>query len=129
MGIKKWNEACDLAFQDLKGALASAPILIPPDWSRPFLYHVNASQKAVGGTLTQLDNEKQDRGIAYYSHKISDTKEKYTTNERELLGLVYFLKRFRFYLYGESFEIFTDNQILNNFMTKPKLSRKEARWL
>ena len=60
---------------------------------------------------------------------MSDTEQRYTANERELLGLVYFLKRFRCYLEGSSFEIFTDNQVLKHFLTKQVISSKEARWL
>lgn len=129
MGMDKWGDTCEAAFEDLKGALLTAPILIPPNWSKPFRCHVDASNKAIGGTLTQLDTEGGERVIAYYSRKLSHAEEKCTTNEKELLGLVYCLKRFRCYLEGTTFEIFTDNQILNSFLTKPKLSGKEARWL
>lgn len=113
----------------MRQALVTAPILIPPDWSKPFRCHVDASQLAVGGTLTQLDDKGNDRVISYYSRKLSDAEEKYTADERELLGLVYCLKRFRCYLEGSSFDVFTDNQVLKSFFTKPNLSRREARWL
>ena len=43
--------------------------------------------------------------------------------------MVRFLERFGCYLEGSTFEIFTDNQVLKHFFTKPKLSRREARWL
>lgn len=45
------------------------------------------------------------------------------------MGLVYFLKRFRYYLEGSSFEVLTDNQVLSSFLTKKNLSRRELRWL
>lgn len=50
------------------------------------------------------------------------------TNDRDLLALVYF-QLFRGYLQGASFKVLIDNQILKNLFTKPKLSRREARWL
>ena len=128
-GIHKWDHSCDVAFEALKESITTAPILIAPDWQREFRCHVDASQRAVGGTLTQLDDDGCDRVIAYFSRRLSGTEERYTANERELLGLVYFLKRFRCYLEGSSFEVFTDNQVLHNFFTKPSLNRKEARWL
>ena len=53
----------------------------------------------------------------------------YTANDRELFGLISFLNRFRCYLEGTEFEVFTDNQVLKIFFTKQKLSRKESRWL
>jgi len=128
-GIQKWDETCDKAFQSLKQAITTAPILVAPDWKKPFRGHVDASEFGVGGTLTQLDETGRDRVIAFFSKKLSPAEQNYTANDRELLGLVYFLERFRCYLEGSSFEIFTDNQVLKHFFTKAKLSRREARWL
>ena len=128
MGLHKWDKSCDEAFEKLKTAITEAPILVSPDWKKPFRGHVDASQTAIGGTLTQLDENGRDRVIAFYSKKLSEAEANYTTNDRELLALVRFLERFRCYLEGSTFEIFTDNQVLKYFFTKPKLSRREARW-
>jgi len=127
-GIHKWNERCTEAFERLKTSITEAPILVSPDWEKPFRGHVDASQTAIGGTLTQLDENGRDRVIAFFSKKLSDAEANYTANDRELLGLVRFLERFRCYLKGSTFEIITDNQVLKYFFTKPKLSRREARW-
>lgn len=128
-GIHKWNQHCQVAFDELKKRLCSSPIMVPPDWSKPFRCHVDASQLAVGGTLTQKDSDGYDRAIAYFSKRLSNAEENYTANDRELLGLVYFLKRFRCYLEGSEFEVVIDNQILSYYFTKPTLSRRETRWL
>ncbi len=128
-GIQKWDVKCDEAFESLKIAVTRAPILVSPDLEKPFRGHIDASSTAVGGTLRQLDDSGKDRVIALFSKKWSPAEQKYTTNDRELLRLIYFLQRFRCYLEGSSFEIFTDNQVLKNFFTKPKMSRREARWL
>ena len=50
-------------------------------------------------------------------------------NKRELLALVYFLKRFRCYVEGSPFEVFTDNQVLLHFFSKSNMNQKETRWL
>lgn len=76
-----------------------------------------------------MDGTGGDRVVAYYSRKLSTAEESYTANERELLGLVYFLKRFRCFLEGAPFDVFTDNQVLKHFFTNPSLHRREARWL
>lgn len=128
-GIQKWDETCDKAFESLKQAITTAPILVAPNWKKPFRGHVDASEFGVGGTLTQLDDAGRERAIAFFSKKLSPAERNYTANDRELLGLVYFLERFRCYLEGSNFEIFTDNQVLKHFFTKAKLSRREARWL
>lgn len=128
-GIRLWNDECTKAFNALKKTLCQAPVMQPPDWHKPFRCHVDASALAVGGTLTQLDTDGHDRAIAYFSKRLNPAEENYTSNDRELLGLVYFLKRFRCYLERAEFEVITDNQVLRYFFSKPDLTRREARWL
>ena len=127
--IKDWNSKCQETFSELKEALISAPVLVPPDWSRPFHLHIDASQLAIGATLTQFDDDGHDRVIAYTSRKLTSAERNNTANERELLALVFSLQRFRCYLEGSTFDAFTDNQVVENFMTKKSLNRREARWL
>lgn len=67
--------------------------------------------------------------VFYFSKGLSAAEESYSANDRELLGLIYFLQRFRCYIEGSEFEIFTDNQVLRYFFNKPNLSRREARWM
>ena len=128
-GIHHCNADCDSAFARLKKALTTAPVLIAPDWEKPFCCHTDASQTAVGGTLTQSDKSGNERVVAYFSKRLSPQEENYSANDRELLALVYLLKRFRCYLEGSTFDIITDNQVLYNIFTKKDVSRREARWL
>ena len=67
--------------------------------------------------------------IAYSSKKLSAEEEGYCASDHKVLELIYFLKRFRCYLEGATFEKFTDNQVLKNFFTKPSMRRKEPTWL
>lgn len=127
--IGNWNNDCDTAFAALKEHLISAPIMRAPDWSRAFRCHTDASQLAVGGTLTQRDDAGSEYVISFFSKRLSPAEENYSANDRELLGLVYFLQRFRCYLEGTEFEVLTDNQVLKHFFSKTQLSRREARWV
>ena len=128
VGLRSWDDECSKSFKFLKDSLTNAPLLRSPDWSKPFRGHIDASQEAVGGTLTQPFPDGE-HPIAYSSQKLSPAERNYSASDRELLGLVSFLKRFRCYLEGSEFEIFTDNQVLKHFFTKEKLSRREASWL
>jgi RNase H-like domain found in reverse transcriptase/Reverse transcriptase (RNA-dependent DNA polymerase) len=127
--VSNWESSCDKAFETLKEAVKSAPVLQSPDWKKPFRCHVDASQLEVGGTLTQKDERGFDHPIAFYFKKLSPAEANYSTNDRELLGLISFLQRFRCYLEGFESEVFTDNQVLKHLFTKAAVSRKEARWL
>ncbi len=67
--IQKWDDQCDEAFESLKKAVTSAPIFVSgleeTSWG-----HIDASQLAAESTLTQLDDEKRDRVISYFSKKL-----------------------------------------------------------
>jgi RNase H-like domain found in reverse transcriptase len=124
--VSNWDSSCDKAFETLNEAVKSAPILQSTDWKKPFRCHVDASQLAVGGTLTQKDERGFDLPVAFYSKKLSPTEANYSTNDRELLGLMSFLQRLRCCLEGSEFEVFTDNQVLKHLFTKATVSRKET---
>lgn len=128
-GIHALDDAAAAEFRDLKSALVNAPVLVPSNWKKPFRVHIDASQTAVGSTLTQLDASDGERAIAYMSRRLTAAEQNYTANERELLGLVFALMRFRCYLEGSTFEVITDNQVVRHFLTKKNLNRREARWL
>lgn len=71
-----------------------------PDRSRPFVCHTDASELPVGGSLTQNDANSNPYVVSYFYKRISEEEENYAANNGKLLGLVYFLKRFRLYLEG-----------------------------
>lgn len=104
-GIKIWKKDCTDAVNYLKHLLCSSQIMQAPDRSNPFRCYVDASQFSVGGTLTQLKDRENDRAVECFSKHMSPTEENYNANDRELLGLVYFFKRFRCYYEGSEFEV------------------------
>jgi RNase H-like domain found in reverse transcriptase len=124
LSIGKWDSKCEQAFAELKHAVTSAPVLRSPDWKKPFRRHIDASQLAVGGTLTRMDEDDLEHPFAFYLKKLSPAEANYSANGKELLSLISFLQRFRCYLEGTEFEILTDNQVLKHFFTKPSLSRR-----
>ena len=123
-GIGKWNVKCDDAFEKLIEAITNSPVVVSPDCSKPFRCHIDSSQTAVCGNLAQLDENGRDLVIAFYSKKLSPTESVYTGNDRELHGLISFLNRFRCYLDGTEFEVFTDNQVMKSFLASLNLAAK-----
>ena len=70
-----------------------------------------------------------DHPITYSSQKLSTVEKKYTTTEREGLAMVYALQKFRHYLLGASFKMFTDHSALKYLVNKPVLGGRIYRWL
>eukprot|EP00171_Calliarthron_tuberculosum_P009671 IDg9671t1 len=94
MGISKCYKRCNDAFATLKNSICSAPILVCPDWQRPFRCHFDALQESIGGTLARLDAESQEHVIAYLLKPRCLAEVKETANDRELLAIAYFLEFF-----------------------------------
>ena len=109
--------------------MVTAPILVFPDWKKIFHVHVDASSIALGIILAQPGEGGIDHPIAFASKKLSSAEKNYTTTEREGLAMVYALQKFKHYLLGSHFKMFTDNSALKYLVNKPVLGGKICRWL
>jgi hypothetical protein len=126
----KWSAPQQQAFEALKQALITAPILSAPDFSSPFnitTVSADASDFAIGAVLTQGDKANL-RTIAYLSRKLNPAEVNYPVHERELLAIVYALKSWRHYLMGRAFHINTDHHSLQHIQRTPGLTGRRARW-
>jgi transposase InsO family protein len=102
-----WTADAQRALEELKSRLVSAPVLSNPDFSLPFTIQSDASDHAAGATLTQ-EIDGRERVIAYFSQKFSSTQRKYGASERECLGVVLAIEKFRPYIEGTRFFVQTD---------------------
>ena len=104
--------------------LISAPIISPPDWSKPFEIMCDASDFAIGAVLGQRKDNKQH--VIYYSSRtLNDAQMNYTTTEKEFLAVVFALEKFRPYLLGTKTTIFTDHSALRYLCLK-KMRRPDS---
>ena len=125
----EWTQECQGSFDTLKAKMASAPILVFPDWNKEFHVHIDASSTALGVILVQLGKGDLDHPIAYASRKLSFSEWNYTATEREGLAMVYALQKFRNYLLGGHFKMFTDHLALQYLVNNPVLGGRIRRWL
>ncbi|KRX23801.1 Transposon Ty3-G Gag-Pol polyprotein [Trichinella nelsoni] len=95
-----WDQKEEEVFNFLKRALVSPPILAHPNFDRPFLLDVNASEDAIGAVLSQQDERGPPGVIAYASRSLSRAERSYCATRREMLALVWATRHFRPYLYG-----------------------------
>jgi hypothetical protein len=101
--------------------MVTAPILVFLDWSKEFHVHVGASSIALGAVIAERGARYIDHPIAFASRNISTYEMNYTTTEREGLAMVYVLHKFRQYLLGGHFKMFTDHSALKYLVNKPVL--------
>ena len=126
-----WSEECQRAFENLKSKLTSAPVLVMPDFTKPFILQTDASYVGVGAVLCQehnVEGEKVDKPIAYVSRALRKAERNYAAYEIELLALVYAIKQFRNFIMGSRFLVQTDHRALQWLRTSKDLSGRLARW-
>ena len=127
-GVKfVWTQSCADAFDKLKRALISAPILAYPDFKKEFLLFVDASSTGIGFTLAQNQNGKEVV-IAYNGRGLNNAEQNYSTTEREALALVEGIKKFQPYLFGRRFTVVTDHSSLRWLMNVKDATGRLARW-
>ena len=125
----KWNEEYHKSLHILKEKMVIAPILVFLDWKKTFHVHVDASSIPLGIILAQSGEGGIDHPISFASRKLSLVERNYTTTKREGLAMVYALQKFKHYLLGSHFEIFTNHSALKYLVNKPVLGGKICRWL
>nr|XP_016512315.1 PREDICTED: uncharacterized protein LOC107829365 [Nicotiana tabacum] len=113
-----------MAFEEMKGSLVTAPIIIAPNWEQPFELMCDASDLAVGSVLGQRRN-KIFHSIYYVSKTLNPAQINYTVTEKELLAVVWAFDKLRSYLVGTKVIVYTDHSAIRYLFekkdTKPRL--------
>lgn len=126
----RWTDIEDEAFNKLRDAFTSAPILTLWDSERPMRMEVDASGYATGGVLKQQLEDGLWHPVAFRSSALQPAERNYEIYDREMLAIVEALKDWRSFLEGlpQPFEIHTDHENLKWWTTAQDLSRRQARW-
>ena len=124
-----WTNQQQGAFEDLKRALSTTPILSPPNWKQEFHVTLDASGWCLGAILWQYQGDRKEGPIYYASRQMGLAERNYTTTEREALAVMYACRKFRHYLLGYRVVFHADHNSLKYLVNKPDLSGRVARWI
>lgn len=119
-----WNEEALAAFNLLKKALISTPVLRLPNFAEQFVVECDACGDGLGAILTQ-----NNQPIAYYSEALKGKAKSLSTYDKEMLAVVKAVRRWRAYLLGRSFVIKTDHRSLKYLLEQRLTTPSQARWL
>ena len=119
-----WDDRCEEAFQELKRRLTTAPILIVPDRGQGYTVYCDASRAGMGCVLMQ-----SGRVVAYGSRQLKNHEQNYPTHDMELPAIVFALKIWCHYLYGEEFEVYSDYKSLKYIFTQWDLIMRQRKWM
>src|SRR4051812_31914393 len=117
-----FDDDCKEAFEILKKALITAPLVQPPDWNLPFEIMCDASDFAVGAVLGQRVDNKLN--VIHYASKTLDSAQKnYATTEKEFLAMVFACDKFRSYIVDSKVTIHTDHAAIRYLWRRRMLSQ------
>ena len=108
----------------MKHRLTSAPILALPSGEGGYVVFADASGNGLGCVLIQ-----NGKVIAYASRQLKIHEMNYPTHDLELAAIVHALKTWRHYLFGETFQIFTNHKSLKYVPTQKELNLRQKRWM
>ncbi|XP_040951282.1 uncharacterized protein [Gossypium hirsutum] len=119
-----WDDQCQRSFETLKQMLTEAPVLTLPESGKDFIVYSDASLNGLGCVLMQ-----EGKVIAYASRQLKSHERNYPTHDLELATVIFALKIWRHYLYGEKCYIYTDHKSLKYLLSQKELNLRQRRWI
>ena len=123
-GAFKWNDQASQAFQQLKKAITSQPVLALPNFDIPFEIETDASGIGIRAVLIQ-----DKHPIAYFSKKMATSMQRQSAYTREFYAITEAIAKFRHYLLGKKFIIRTDQQSIKSLLNQNLHTPEQHKWL
>ncbi|XP_050379620.1 uncharacterized protein LOC126796952 [Argentina anserina] len=120
----KWSEEAMAAFEALKHALISTPVLAFPDFTKEFVVECDASDRGIGVVLSQ-----EGHPIAFMSKALAQRHLALSVYDKEMLSVVTAVQHWRPYLLGHHFTIFTNHRTIEHFLEQRVTTPAQQKWL
>lgn len=123
-GQFEWCAEQDASFSLVKEKLSTAPVLALLSFDKVFEVETDASMTGIGAVLIQ-----EGRPVEFFSEKLCDARQKWSTYEQELYAIVRAFKHWEHYLLQSELVLHSDHQALTFINSQKNLSRMHAWWV
>ena len=126
-----WTAECQKSFESIKAAICTEATLQFPDFDKPFIIFTDASDTSCGAVLTQLDSNGFYRPIEFAGKSHTSQEARYSVTDREMLGVIFGIRRFHHYIDGTHFTLYSDHTALVSLFNKKEniTNGRLARWI
>ena len=124
-----WTDEQMKSFIALKQILQSNLVLHYPDLAKEFYVATDASLYGVAAVLYQKDKQGRDKYISFVSSSLSPSQRRWNTTKRELYAVVLALKKFRKFLWGRHFIVYSDHKALVYLHTQKIANPMMINWI
>ena len=119
-----WTPKCELVFHPSKEKLTTALVLFISNSGEEYEVYIDASLRGLRCVLMQ-----GGKVVAYSSRQLKTHEHNYPTHDLELAVVVFALKLWRCYLYGEKFQVYSDHKSLKYIFTQKDWNLRQRRWV
>ena len=126
----RWQEEGKKAFEDIKTAIANAPMLVSPNFEKDFIIYCYASEHSLSSILTQPNDEENEAPIAFMSVPLKKHELNYTPIEKHAFVVVKTLKQFRYYILHSHYVVYVPEIAVKSILTQQEVGmNKWAVWV
>lgn len=115
-----WSEECENSFTGIKKLLCSQPVLEIFDKNLPIRIYTDASLEGIGAIFKQIQNNGEEKPVAYFSKKLNDAQKRKKAIYLECLAIKEAVKYWQHWLIGRKFTVFSDHKPLENMNIKAR---------
>lgn len=124
-----WNSEGRATFNEIKDAIAHAPVLVCPNYTKQFIVYSYASEHTLSAILMQKNSEGIESPIAFMNCPLKSHELKYFSIEKNAYAVVKAVKNFRFYILNSHTVVLVPDTSAKSILTQQEFSTKRGNWI
>ena len=115
-----WTDDCNTLFHSIKTKIQNASFLVHPNMDKEFEVYCDASINGIGAVLAQRDDDGQLQVVQFSSKLFNSTQRNWHVSEQEIYAVIHAVEKWRPYLIGKRFKVYTDHKNLEELFNRAK---------